>query len=69
MSPAAELNGSTGRDLKWAAAFTGLSVHTVRALARRHELAHFRLGRRLIFREADLAAYMAAHRVEATAAR
>jgi len=64
-----DLNGSTGRDLKYAAAFTGLSVHTIRALARRKELAHFKLGRRLIFREADLAAYMAAHRVEARPAR
>jgi excisionase family DNA binding protein len=63
----ADLNGSTGRDLKYAAAFTGLSVHTVRQLARRRMIAHFRCGRRLVFKDADLQAYMEQHRVEASA--
>lgn len=64
-----DLNGSTGRDLKYAAAFTGLSAHTVRALARRKMLSHFRLGRRLIFKDADLEAFMASRRVEARPGR
>jgi excisionase family DNA binding protein len=62
-------NGATGRDLRYAALFLGISPHTVRQLARRQLLAHYRIGRRIVFREADLAAYMAAHRVEAKAAR
>jgi excisionase family DNA binding protein len=65
VSAAAELNGATGRDLRYAAGFLGLSPHTVRALARRRALAHFRLGRRLIFKDADLEGYLSKHRVEA----
>jgi excisionase family DNA binding protein len=61
----ADLNGSTGRDLRWVAARLGLSRHTVRAMARRRELAHVRIGRRLIFYESDVAAYLSRHRVEA----
>jgi excisionase family DNA binding protein len=63
----ADLNGNEGHDLKWAAARLGLSPHTVRALARRRELSHVRIGRRLVFYEGDLAAYVARHRVEARA--
>jgi excisionase family DNA binding protein len=61
----ADLNGATGRDLDYAAAFLGLSKHTVRALVRRRELTHYRLGRRLVFKEGDLSAYLQRHRVEA----
>ena len=61
----ADLNGSTGRDLRWVAARTGLSVHTIRALARRRAIAHYRLGRRLVFQEKDVLAYLERHRVEA----
>jgi len=60
------LNGAAGRDLKYAAVFLGLSPHTVRSLARRRQLAHFRIGRRLIFKLADLEQYLDRHRVEAT---
>lgn len=63
----ADLNGSTGRDLRYAGAFLGISPHTVRQLARRKQLAHYRVGRRLVFRDADLQAYMEQHRVEAVA--
>jgi excisionase family DNA binding protein len=58
-------NGTTGRDLKYAAAFVGLSVHTVRQLARRKAITHYRLGRRLVFKDEDLTEYMCRHRVEA----
>lgn len=57
-------NGATGHDLKYAAAFLGISPFTVRALARRKELAHYRLGRRLVFKDGDLQAYLDRHRVE-----
>lgn len=60
-----DLNGDTGRDLKYAGAFLGLSPHTVRAMVRRKMLAHYRVGRRLIFRDSDLQAFMDRHRVEA----
>jgi excisionase family DNA binding protein len=63
----ADLNGATGHDLKYAAAFLGLSAHTVRALARRREIEHYRLGRRLVFKDDQLRAYLDRHRVEATA--
>ena len=65
MTSPVDLNGVTGHDLEYAAAFLGLSKYTVRALARRRELAHFRLGRRLVFKEPDLEAYLRRHRVEA----
>src|SRR5262249_19876442 len=58
------VDGGPARDLDYAAAFLGLSKHTVRALTRRRRLAHFRLGRRLVFRDADLEDYMRRHRVE-----
>jgi excisionase family DNA binding protein len=58
--------GATGRDLNYAATFTGLSKFTVRALARRRALAHYRLGRRLVFKDEDLLEYMRRNRVEAT---
>jgi excisionase family DNA binding protein len=59
-------NGATGRDLDYAALVTGLSKHTVRLKARRGEIAHFKLGRRLVFRDADLEDYMRRHRVDAS---
>lgn len=59
-----DLNGASGRDLKFAAEFLGLSVHTVRALARRRLIGHYRLGRRLVFKEPDLVEYLRQHRVE-----
>lgn len=62
---AVELNGDEGHDLRWTARRLGLSPHTVRALARRRELAHVRAGRRLVFFEADCAEYLRRHRVEA----
>jgi Helix-turn-helix domain len=65
MIGAADLNGASGLDLKYAARFLGLSPHTVRALARRQALAHFRIGRRLVFKEADLVAFLQLHRIEA----
>ena len=60
-----DLNGDAGHDLKYAAAFLGLSKHTVRALARRREVEHYRLGRRLVFKDDQLRAYLERHRVEA----
>jgi len=65
----ANLNGSTGHDLDYAAAFLGISKHTVRQLARRRQLAHFKIGRRLVFKDPDLQAYLDARRVEATTNR
>lgn len=56
-----------GRDLGYAGKALGLSPHTVRALARRRELAHYRLGRRLVFRDSDIAEYLRRHRIEARA--
>jgi hypothetical protein len=63
MTATADLNGQTGRDLKYAAAYLGLSPHTVRSLARRRLLAHYRLSRRLVFKDADLSAFLLRHRV------
>jgi excisionase family DNA binding protein len=63
----ADLNGATGRDLRYAASFLGLSPHTVRQLARRRVIGHYRLGRRLVFKDHDLSAYLRQHRVEAAA--
>lgn len=60
-----DLNGATGRNLKYAAAFTGLSKFTVRAYVRRRLIGHYRIGRRLVFKDEDLAAFMARRRVEA----
>jgi excisionase family DNA binding protein len=62
-------NGASGRNLTYAGKFLGLSPHTVRQLARRQQLAHFRIGRRLIFKDSDLEAFMASRRVEAKATR
>jgi excisionase family DNA binding protein len=61
----ADLNGDCGHDLEYAAAYLGISKHTVRALARRRELEHYRVGRRLVFKDAQLRAYLDRHRVEA----
>lgn len=60
-----DLNGDAGHDLTYAAAYCGLSPHTIRALARRKAIAHYRVGRRLVFKDADLASFMADRRVEA----
>jgi excisionase family DNA binding protein len=65
----ADLNGGTGRDLRYAALVLGISPHTVRQLVRRRQLTHYRIGRRLIFRDDDLQHYLDRHRVEARAAR
>jgi excisionase family DNA binding protein len=54
-----------GRSLKDAARILGISPHTVRVLARQRRIAHYRMGRRLVFKATDLAAYLAAHRVQA----
>lgn len=62
---AAGLNGATGRDLKYAAKFTGLSKFTVRAYVRRRLIAHYRVGRRLVFKDEDLEQFMRRYRVEA----
>jgi excisionase family DNA binding protein len=44
----------------------GVSPHTLRAWAvYQHRIAHVRLGRRILFRPADLSAFEAANRVEA----
>jgi excisionase family DNA binding protein len=61
----ADLNGATGRDLPYAAKYLGLSVHTVRQLARRRQLTHYKLGRRLVFKDDDLQHYLDRNRVEA----
>jgi hypothetical protein len=61
----AELNGDHGHNLKWAAARAGISPHTMRQKARRREIAHVRIGRRLVFYEKDVADYLQRHRVEA----
>jgi len=58
-------NGTTGRDLKYGAAFLGLSPHTLRALARRKAITHYKIGRRLVFKDQDLQEYLDRHRVEA----
>jgi hypothetical protein len=60
-----DLNGATAHDIRWVALRLGLSVHTVRALARRRALVHYRLGRRIVFLEGDVLAYLQRHRVEA----
>jgi len=59
----ADLNGDTGRDLGYAASFLGVSKFTVRALVRRRAIEHFRIGRRLVFKDASLRAYMERCRV------
>lgn len=53
-------------DLKQAAARTGLSPLTLRQKAvYRHEMAFYRVGRRLVFRLSDIEAFMRRCRVEA----
>ena len=57
-------------DLRGAAARLGVSPHTLRFWAvYRQRLPHLRLGRRILFRPADLEAFEAANRVEARPAR
>lgn len=50
---------------KQAAAILGVSPRTVLDLATRRQLAHHRVGRRVVFRREDLEAYLARCRVEA----
>jgi excisionase family DNA binding protein len=54
-----------GRDLEYAARFTGLSKFTLRAYLRRGLIAHYRIGRRIVLKDSDLEAFMRRHRVEA----
>jgi excisionase family DNA binding protein len=61
----ADTNGGTGRDLEYAAQFTGLSKFTLRVYLRRGLIAHYRLGRRIVLKDSDLEAFMRRHRVEA----
>ena len=50
-------------NLKEAGQFLRLSPHTVRAYARTRRMPHYRVGRRLLFRIADLEAFLERHRV------
>jgi excisionase family DNA binding protein len=45
----------------------GRHPHTIYRLAREGELAHYRVGRNVLFRPADVDAYIEARRVEARA--
>ena len=62
--PTSALNADSGHDLDYAAAFTGLSKHTVRAHVRARRIAHYRIGRRIVFKDEDLRAFLARHRVD-----
>ena len=53
--------------LREAAEITRSGQSTLRAAARRRELGHTRLGRKLLFTEADLREYLGQQRVEAEA--
>ena len=55
--------------LREAAKILRCGQSTLRAAARRREIAHTRLGRKLLFAEADLRDYLEQRRVEAEAAR
>ena len=55
--------------LKEAAEITRAGQSTLRAAARRRELGHTRIGRRLLFTDADLRDYLERRRVEAEGAR
>ncbi len=48
-----------------AAPILGVSVFMVRALIRRRELPHYRVGRRIVLDPDDLERYLRQHRVEA----
>ena len=50
--------------LKEAAELTRSGQSTIRALARRRAIGHTRLGRKLLFTEADLREYLERRRVE-----
>jgi excisionase family DNA binding protein len=56
---------SPGRDLRGAARQMGISPHTVRMLVRQKALAHYRVGRRIVIFDSDIAAFMARRRVAA----
>jgi excisionase family DNA binding protein len=61
---------ATNLSLMEAARHLGVSPHTLRAWANyQHRLPFYRLGRRLRFAVADLDAFLAAHRVEASGPR
>jgi excisionase family DNA binding protein len=49
-------------DARQAAVELGISRYTVGALARRGELPHYRIGRRIVFDEEDLQAWLWARR-------
>lgn len=53
-------------DLEGAATYLGISTRTVRRLAHERRIPHLRVGRRLRFELADLEAFLARCRVEAT---
>jgi excisionase family DNA binding protein len=54
-----------GRNLRDTGRKMGISPHTVRVLVRRRELAHYRIGKRIVITDADIDAYMARCRVAA----
>ena len=62
-----ELFVSTADDMKYylspAARFIGTTKFTLRRWARQRRIPHFRFGRRIVFAQADLEAFMKAHRV------
>jgi excisionase family DNA binding protein len=58
-----------GRDLDFAAKMTGISKHTLRLYVRRRLIGHYRIGRRIVFSDGDIADFLARHRVPAHEAR
>lgn len=57
-------NGDSGRNLRYSAKVIGVSPHTLRAFVRQRKIAHYRVGRRLVFKDEDLREFLARHRVE-----
>lgn len=51
--------------IRAAAAFAGVSPHTLRSWLRQRRLAHFRLGRRIVIAPVDLDRFLKANRIEA----
>jgi len=58
-------NDGDKMDLVRAAAFIGISPHTLRAWTRERRIPFHRCGRRIVFTIADLKRFWAASRVEA----
>ena len=54
-----------GRNLRGAGLRMGISPHTVRALVRRRDLGHYRIGKRIIITDEQIDEFMARHRVAA----